>query len=47
MKQLKAILGGIGAFVIFAIMLAMPIPAIFGLFVYLILIDSEPPKDKE
>ena len=44
MKQLKAVLGGIGAFVAFAIILAVPIPAIIGLFVYLVITDNE---DKE
>ena len=44
MNQIKAILGGIGAFVAFAIILAIPIPAIIGLFVYLILIDNEDKK---
>ena len=44
MNQIKAILGGIGAFVTFAIILAIPIPAIIGLFVYLILIDNEDKK---
>jgi len=41
MKQLKAVLGGIGAFIFFILLFSFPIPTILGILIYFILMEEE------